>query len=501
MISNLIIFVLSIYFSFFEIDIENTDSFLKLFPKKTVIKSPELKIKPNIVILLCDDLGYADVGFNYSPHVSTPSIDSLCHAGMKFTRCYSGSGVCSPSRASLLTGRYARELGIDYALLGDKNEYLPAVYETLPKALSRAGYTTAHIGKWHLGGIDSPMEFEARARGEKLSDGPLEHGFDHALVMMENNNMRMYLTKNGGIYNGGTRYLYQDNERVHPFNGHWESYKGDKAVDFINSVSSKQPFFLNVWFDAPHTPIEPAPEPFLSRYENIFGKGKIAEYCSMIAHLDWQVGRIVTALKENQLFENTIILFLSDNGATLSYLKGSNAPFRAGKWTGYQGGIVTPSFVCWPGHIKSNSVCSEPIHHMDFLPTLCDIVGVEMKDKEYIDGVSLKRLFINGDPIKERELYFTIGDSHVIIKNNFKVGLFNEKRGLPLRWEMYDLKSDMQEKINCMDQNIETFNQMKELLLKYIDRPQMPLKNFKIRDELFWKKWIQNADSIANISE
>lgn len=455
--------------------------------------------KPNIVILLFDDLGYSDVGFSGSTHIETPNIDKLCRQGMRLNHCYAASGVSSPSRAALLTGQYPRKLGIDYALLGSECSYLPARYVTIPKKLKEAGYETIHIGKWHLGGIDTPEEFDARAQGKKISDGPLEHGFDHALVMLENIDLRMHLTNHGGIYSKGTRYLYDDNTKLPPINEHWTSYKGDQAAKYILNKKNNKPFFLNVWFDVPHTPIEAAPEPYYSTYVKRYGDNDRAKYCSMIAHADAQVGKIVAALQARSLMENTIIIMLSDNGATRKQFSDSNLPFKGGKWSLYEGGILTPSFIVWQRAIAPNIESNARIHQVDILPTICDLAGVNLSKEErnQLDGISLRLHLLSGKALPQRDLFFTAGNSHVIITNNEKIGYFNTQYNEPTQLEAYTLQTTPKEEVEV---NVADRQVMLDKLKQYIDRPRHSLEKPQFKQTFDWKLWMNKTDSVAFVN-
>ena len=475
-----------------------------------VLQQPKLKSKkltagPNIVMLYADDLGFADVGFNNAKHVETPHIDALSQDGLRFDSLYAGCGVCTPSRVALLTGRFPMRFNIPFAFLSNDGVYMKADYWTLPKILKKSGYSTCHIGKWHLGGIASEEEFESRVAGSQISDGPKEHGFDDVLVMNENQSLRTHLAYVGGIYNGGTRYLYRNDVRLEPFYGHWTSYKGEAAVDYIEQhTSDEKPFFLNVCFDVPHTPIEAAPEPFMSRYAqrrytpDDERNEKCQQYCSMVAHLDHQVGRIVKALKEQNIYENTIIFFSSDNGATRSEIKMSNLPLRDGKWSLYNGGIVVPSFVVWKGHISSGIKTNETCHQVDLLPTFCDLVGVPLPKHVKIpfDGISLKESWLVRKKMPERTFFYTSLQNHVVIKGAWK--LCYSRNSKVSRYELYNITVDKSETNNLIGKHPEKGLELRKALLAYIKQPrERATARPEYNQPVEWNKFMTDANKKA----
>lgn len=339
---------------------------------------------PNIIILLADDLGYGDLSTYGSQSIHTPNIDALAAKGMKFSRFYAGSAVCSPSRASLLTGQFPLRFNITRHF-DDREMHLPANTPTLPKVLQQEGYATAHIGKWHLGGIRI-QDFEARTKGEAANPGPMQHGFTHYLCNIEDPLLRPQLIKQRKLYREGGKTLVRNDQRAPEIAKHWTEIKVDEALSFIQkSRSAGQPFFLNVWFDVPHTPYEPAPEPHLSKYEKMGVKGDQLLFRSMVSHLDAQIGRLMAYLEEQQLTEETIIIFTSDNGPAF---QGSPGPFKGGKTDLHEGGIRVPMIAVWPGHIPTNTYSFQTAHMTDLFPSLCALAGIETALPE-LDGMDL----------------------------------------------------------------------------------------------------------------
>jgi arylsulfatase A len=445
-----------------------------------------LPAKPNVVILYTDDLGYNDVSMNGSEHAVTPNIDAIASNGVRFTQHHSSCGQCSPSRAGLLTGRYGRRFNLNNAILSKKNTYLPANYQTFPKILGSDGYNTMHVGKWHLGGIGLPEEFVARAQGEKISDGPLEHGFDSCVVMAESQYLRVKLTNKGGIYNGGTAFLWRNNQRIIPFYGHWTTYKGDVAAAYIRA-HKEEAFFLNVWFDVPHTPIESTPEVFMTKAAQLgFNSGKAQQYSAMVMHMDAQVGKIISALSESGILENTIVYFSSDNGATRAQISKNNLPYQGGKHSIWEGGICMPSAIMWKETIPAGVVLTEPSHQVDVLPTICDFLDIALPGASSgFDGISLKNHLLNGIKLPERDIFSTVGNEHVIIRGKWKMHSSQK---------LYDLETDIDESDNLYGTGLPIESSLQEVLDAYIAAPHPNVivnPAYKQKDN--WKTWMNGA--------
>lgn len=339
--------------------------------------------RPNVLLILTDDMGYGDLSAYGSPVNYTPNLDKLAGWGMKMGHCYAGSAVCTPSRASILSGRFPLRFDIQWAFT-DNDEYLPVQTQTLPQLLKAHGYTTAHIGKWHLGGL-RVQDFEARAAGKPANPGPHEHGFDQYLCNIEDPLVRKDLIKDRVLYRKGGTTMVRNDRRTAPQAGNWETIKVDEALDFMQkSGKGQKPFFVNLWFDTPHTPYEPI-EPYVEEFEKRGATGDQLYVRSMIKHLDVQVGRIMEYLDKNGLRDNTIILFGSDNGAATQLSPG---PFQGHKTDLHDGGIRVPFFVSWAGKIPNNSYSFQQTHYADLLPTLCDALRIPY-DTSLCDGQSL----------------------------------------------------------------------------------------------------------------
>lgn len=352
--------------------------------------------RPNVIILLADDLGYGDLSCYGSQSVNTPHIDALAAEGMRFTRFYAGSAVCTPSRACLLTGKFPLRYDIRGHFSDVDGRFLPEQAVTLPELLKEAGYATAHIGKWHLGGLQ-PHNFEARRAGKASAPGPLQHGFDHYLANIEGP-VRQVLLRERRLYREGGSYMFRNDEQVPPDSTHWTDLKIEEAIRLVETwQAGDQPFFLNLWFDVPHTPYEPAPEPHLSRYEKLGASGDQLYFRSMVSHLDAGIGRLVDRLKELGIYDNTMIIFTSDNGPAF---QGSPGPFRGGKTDLHEGGIRVPLIAVWPRRIPANTYSFQTAHMADLLPTISEAAGFENTPDD-LDGISILP-HLKGGPVMAR---------------------------------------------------------------------------------------------------
>jgi arylsulfatase A len=328
--------------------------------------------QPNVVILLADDLGYKDVGC-YGGPVQTPAIDQLAKDGVRFTDFYSGCAVCSPSRATLLTGRHHIRTGV-YSWIHDdgQNSHLLLSERTIAEILKDRGYSTAHIGKWHLG-------LPTKNRSKPT---PSHHGFDYWFTTW-NNASPSHKNPNNFIRNG---------QAVGPLEGYSCQLVADEAIDWLdNHRHPKAPFFLNLWFHEPHAPIA-APDEIVSTYGEL--KDKAAIYSGTIDNTDRAISRIVEKLQTMGVRENTLIIYASDNG---SYRDDRVGNLRGKKGSNWDGGIRVPGIFSWPALIPKNRVEKQPAGLVDVLPTLCGLLNLELPQDRMIDGSDLSSL-LRGKP-------------------------------------------------------------------------------------------------------
>ncbi len=351
--------------------------------------SPNHKSKPNILIILVDDLGYGDLSCQGGNDIHTPNIDRLFEKGMKFKNFYANCTVCSPTRASLISGCYPDKVGVPGVIRTNENNswgYLAENTITLPDILNKAGYETAMIGKWHLG-LESPNL--PNERGFKLFHGFLGDMMDdYWSHLREGNNYMRF------------------NEKVINPKGHATDIFTEWAVDYINqSAKNESPFFLYLAYNAPHFPIQP-PEDWLNivkeREPGIAEKR--AKNVAFVEHLDFGIGKVIEALEKSGKAKNTLIIFSSDNGGHLPS-GASNGTLRGGKQDMYEGGIKVPTCFVWKEKIKCKSESKNMGLTMDIYPTICEITEVPINHS--IDGISLYRTLIGEDQTtNSRAVYF-----------------------------------------------------------------------------------------------
>ena len=347
---------------------------------------------PNIVFILADDLGYADVSCYGRPDLHTPNVDSIATRGVRFTQAYANSAVCSATRTALITGRYQYRLriGLEEPLAGAPGVGLPPDHPTLPSLLKKAGYGTTLVGKWHLGVLPK--------------FGPLKSGYDH-----------FYGFRGGAVdyfthANGKNEDLWDDDVKIQKA-GYLTGLLGDRAVEVVNGYAkSRQPFLLSLHFSAPHWPWEgPGDEAesqrLVAKKEDLFDfdGGTQKTYQRMIEAMDGQIGRVLRALDANGLTENTIVIFTSDNGGERF---ADTWPFTGKKTELLEGGIRIPALIAWPARLPKGRVTEQVAISMDWMPTLLAAAGTAANPEYPMDGMNLLPvLSTNAAPI-QRKLFW-----------------------------------------------------------------------------------------------
>lgn len=450
--------------------------------KPSSVKSE--KTKPNIIFLLVDDLGWKDVSFMGSKYYETPNLDKLAHEGIVFTNAYAACAVCSPTRASIQTGRYPARLGITDWIrarfqVKDGNLTAPEAFEengnrvlrtpanpywmgqdeiTIAELLKESGYFTCHIGKWHLG----PDNYYPEKQGYDLNIAGCDMG-------QPVNYFDPYSNETG-----------VDFPTLQP--RRTGEYLVDRLADELVNVIEKhndQPFFINMCYYAVHTPLMAKPQ-IINKYEAkaITDNQTNAVYAAMIESVDQSVGKLIKTLETEKLLENTMIIFFSDNGGLLSST--SNEPLRSGKGYPYEGGIREPMFVYWKGKIKPGSSIGIPISSVDFLPTICSVTNTSLPGK-VIDGRDISPLFW-GHEIKEVPLYWhfphyrgnDVVPYSIIRDGDWKL----IKRYEGNEFELFNLKNDLGETTELSKQHPDKtaeLNSKLENWLKY-SNAKLPIK-------------------------
>lgn len=414
--------------------------------------------KPNILVILVDDLGYNDLSYSNKNDVRTPHLDALCGGGMRFNRFYSNSPVCAPTRASLMTGRNPDAVGVPGLIRYPKPDnwgYLKPDVALMPAILKKNGYSTALVGKWNLG-LESP-------------NLPNQKGFDYFHGWLEDMMEDYYDHRRHGI-----NFMRENNREIKP-TGHATDLFTDWSIDIINREAKKPgPFFLYLAYNAPHFPVQPPTdwyEKVLARQPGI--NPKRAKLVALIEHMDSGIGRVVDALKQSGQYDNTLILFMSDNGGNLSDLA-NNQPLRDGKQSMYEGGIRVPAFATWPARIPKGSVSNERLITMDVLPTLEALVSGKVSTG--YDGRSFSSVLLAATENKpDRPLYFVRREGglkyggkayHALIYQGWK--LLQNTPYLPL--ELYHLDQDPQEKVNLADKEPEKIQSLNKLMMSFIQQ-------------------------------
>lgn len=379
--------------------------------------------KPNVIVIVADDLGYGDVGFQGGKDVPTPNIDSLAQHGVRCTDGYVTGTVCSPTRAGLLTGRYQQRFGHEFnpggvdqttgTMLG-----LPLSESTIAEAMRQAGYKTALVGKWHLGS-DEPLR-------------PLQRGFDEFYGFLGGAHPYVPNQKSGGgpIYRGD-KQVKAPEHLTHAF--------GEEAAAFIERAKGC-PYFLLLTFNAVHNPLQPDAE-HLARFENI-SDPKRRRYAGLLSGLDDAVGQVVQAVRASGKEENTLIVFISDNGGPQQHNGSNNAPLRGDKGTVLEGGIRVPFAFQWKGRIPAGSVYKQPVISLDITATVAALAGASLGAADRpIDGVNLIPFVLGEkDGAPHESLFWRAGSQHAIRRGEYK--LVHQAGG---RQQLYDVVADMGE--------------------------------------------------------
>ena len=347
------------------------------------------ELRPNIVVLLCDDLGYGDLSCFAHPAIRSPHLDQLAAEGLKLTHCYSAAPVCSPSRAGLMTGRSPNRLGIRDWIPPKSGVFLRPQEVTMAQLLRQAGYRTCHVGKWHL---------NSRVDGSEPTPG--DAGFGHWLYT-QNNASPSHLDPVNFIRNGKPAGLLK---------GPSSHIVVEEAIRWLDGAKN-QPFFLNVWFHEPHEPVV-ATDEYLRLYSSENNPDR-RHYYADVSQMDAAVGKLMKYLDQHGLRDNTFVFFSSDNGPeTLNRYKsasrsyGTPGPLRGMKLHITEAGYRVPGILRWPGHTKPGSVSAEPVCSLDLLPTACALAGVEPPKDRRLDGGSILPVFEGKPILRPHPLYW-----------------------------------------------------------------------------------------------
>ena len=431
--------------------------------------SNKSKEQPNIIMLMADDLGYGDVGFNGNDKIITPNLDAMADDGIRFTDFYAAAPLCSPTRASCLTGRSPFRQGIFAAHTGAMRH----AETTIAEVLKKEGYKTGFFGKWHLGWLESE---KVESRGSYSP--PWQHGFDETFATKSAvptynptktpPNWTSWGSKEDGSW-GGSIYIENGVPATENLDGDDSRVIMDRAIPFIEkSVDQDKPFLATIWFHAPHEPIWAGPE-YLAKYPNLSVKQK--HYYGCITAMDEQIGRLRTYLKEKGIEKNTLILFCSDNGPADPVAKSgvaSAGPYRGHKHQMWEGGLRVPSLILWPEHIKSGQVSDFQATTNDYFPTILDVLDIPVNKKVPLDGVSLVPVLNGKSSTRSKSMAFGYKriysgtDLSALIKGNYKICIPTKGKKMML----FDLKADPKELHDLASEMPELFDSMQVELNK-----------------------------------
>ena len=439
---------------------------------------------PNIILIVADDMGYGDAGCYGATDIHTPNIDRMAGEGIRFTNFNVAQAVCTASRAALLSGCYPNRIGMSGAFNHTSTSGINPEETLLSELCKTRGYATACFGKWHLG---TRQEFD-----------PNHNGFDQWLGLpYSNDNGPLHPSVRGIpslplIENGLTIALNSDQST-------FTKMFTDKAVEFI-AANKANPFFLYVPHVMPHVPIAAS--------KDFQGKSSRGLYGDAVEEVDWSVGQILSAIRNNQLDDLTLVLFLSDNGPFLSYGNhaGSAGPFREGKLTTFEGGVRVPFIARWPEHIAAAKTCDELITGLDLMPTLAKLIGAPLPARK-IDGEDLSSLLLGQPGAHGRSVfaYYSGSELHAVREGNWKLHVQHEYltvngpagsngkpanfenmkpnsieesgvRGIasrhgykvvPLELSLFDLAADPGESVNVAAQHPQLVSQLSEHVAKF----------------------------------
>jgi arylsulfatase A-like enzyme len=440
--------------------------------------------RPNVVLLMSDDQGFGDVGYNGHEHLRTPHLDAMAGAGLRFDRFYAAAPLCSPTRGSCLTGRHPFRYGIFEANVGR----LPARERTLAELLGDAGYTTGHFGKWHLGALTTEERDSRRGgpAGAGVYSPPWDNGFDVCFSTEAKvptyDPLRMPLEPEASTW-----WTPADPEESEPYHSRTEPrvayWTGpgqkvaadeltgddsrlivDRALAFVReAVAAERPFLAVVWFHAAHKPVVAGPE-HTAPYAELDGYRK--SYFGCLTAMDEQIGRVRAELRALGVAEDTLVWFCSDNGpfGDAGTHPGSTGGLRGRKGDLYEGGLRVPALLEWPGHVAPGST-SVPACTSDFLPTLLELLALDPPSERTLDGISLAPLLADATLARPTPIAFQSANQLALIDGRFK--LHSPDRGRS--WALYDVLADPNETTDLAAAHAERVEAMAQTLREWRD--------------------------------
>ena len=382
--------------------------------------------KPNVIFILVDDMGYADLSSYGSKDIRTPNIDRLAREGVRLLQAYSNGPVCTPTRAAFITGRYQQRAGLEWAFgPGLKEPGLPVEETSIARMLKNNGYATALMGKWHL--------------GYKPEFSPNAHGFDEFFGILSGNVDHYSHKENNGEHD------LREQDRETFVEGFLTDHIARRSVDFVKRQKEK-PFFLYLAFNSVHWPFQRPNRPDMVRTRETWFDGTRADYIEMMQNIDSSVGQVLNTLDQMGIAKDTLVIFTSDNGgADYVGLPGLNAPYRGWKMTFFEGGIRTPFFAQWPARLPAGQRFHAPVAHVDIFATAAAAANAPLPSDRVIDGVDLVKLArgeAQGAP--HEAIFWRSGDYRTILAGDWKL----QASERPKRAWLFDLANDPTERNN-----------------------------------------------------
>jgi arylsulfatase A-like enzyme len=392
---------------------------------------------PNVLVILADDLGYADLGFQGSTEIPTPHLDKLRASGIRFTDAHVSASVCSPSRAGMMTGRYQQQFGHEPNC--PPQEFgMNLKEQTIADALKPLGYRTGLVGKWHLGDRDCFY--------------PTNRGFDWFCGLREGSRSYFYDAKNDD--KSGSPKAIELNGKPVKFEGYLTDFFTEKAVEFIEGQNAETPFFLFLSYTAPHAPMHATDED-LQRFKHIKNE-KRRTYFAMVSAMDRGVGQVMDALEKTGASKNTLVFFLSDNGGPINHNASVNLPLNGEKGIKFEGGIRVPFVMSWPGQLPANATYEPMVSSLDILPTVLTAAG-GTPDYGHLAGRDLVPFLKGTDKgVPHQNLYWHKEWFSAVRDGDWKL-LYVQDFG----YALYNLKDDLGEKHNVAKQHPERLEQMR----------------------------------------
>jgi len=440
------------------------------------VPSAETAPRPNILLVMCDDLGWGDVGFNGHPNIQTPNLDRLASQGIILNRFYSASPVCSPTRASVLTGRNPYRMGIYHANTG----HMPPEEITLPEILQGEGYQTGHFGKWHLGTLTRMIKDANRGRPRDSTHYAIPSTNGYATYFCTESKTptwdpmikpKYFDEEKGESLRYGWSAAASDTQRIESYGTfYWtgpeqielQNLDGDdsrvimdRVIPFIDqAVAESQPFFSTIWFHTPHLPLV-AGEKYLTKYQGLSHQEQL--HHGSITAMDEQIGRLWAHLDTLGIADNTMLWFCSDNGPEIN-TPGLSGPYRERKRSLYEGGVRVPAFCVWPNRIEGKTSSHTAMSTSDYLPTILDYLQIEYpQPARPLDGLSVRPLLEKQDLLRETPIGFLIHKKRSWTADQYK--LISNDDGE--NYELYDLLNDPGETKDLSDSLMQIVQDMK----------------------------------------